>query len=525
MAEKDEIIKYIKRAFELKEQQCYKQAIEMLYKAIVIEPDNVEILYQIGELYYLLNNYTRAVQYPEQILEMDNNHILALKLLKNIYEKQDKFCSAKEIAEKIYALEPNEDNLISLIEIYGKLTLFDEMEKYKDIINKSEKCLSAYAKICYVSHKTENLINIIQKGLEINPENEDLKILQGKIYFDNNEFEKSKEIFLSFSKNTENSEILNYYGLFSMEDHDYISAIKYFSRAFNIDNKNSSYAYNLSNAYYLNGWLEEAITTYKKALYLAPDNIDYRYSLAYAYYAQESYEKAKHEIDFILNQNKDYAGAKVLKALIKYKEKDFLEAEKILKSNIINGKTDDFTLSALSKVEYDLGKLDKSKEYLTILTENNPNDLNYKLDLSNVYIKLKEYALALDLINTIIKENPNYIEGYITGAHAAFLTENYEKTKEYAQEALSIDINCAAGYYYLSLVRKQEKDYEEAIECMKRAILYDITNAKYYAEMAEIYKLIGDNKSAFEYVKEAENIDNSEEYKILYKEYANLNRK
>ena len=59
--EHEEIIQYIKRAFELKNQECYKQAIEMLYKAISIEPDNMEILFQLGELYYLLHNYTRAI--------------------------------------------------------------------------------------------------------------------------------------------------------------------------------------------------------------------------------------------------------------------------------------------------------------------------------------------------------------------------------------------------------------------------------------------------------------------------------
>lgn len=58
----NEVINYIKRAFELKSQECYKQAIEMLYKALETESDNVEILYQIAELYFLLHNYDRAEQ-------------------------------------------------------------------------------------------------------------------------------------------------------------------------------------------------------------------------------------------------------------------------------------------------------------------------------------------------------------------------------------------------------------------------------------------------------------------------------
>ena len=114
MAENEEILSYIKRAFELKEQECYKQAIEMLYKAIALEPDNTEILFQIGELYFMLNNYTRAIQYPEQVLEQDENHIPSLKLLKNICLKQNELYRAKETAEKIYEKEKTDNNLSSL---------------------------------------------------------------------------------------------------------------------------------------------------------------------------------------------------------------------------------------------------------------------------------------------------------------------------------------------------------------------------------------------------------------------------
>ena len=88
MPENAEILNYIKRAFELKSQECYKQAIEMLYKALSLEADNNEILYQLGELYYLLHNYPRALQYIQQVLEKDSVHLQALKLLKNIYIKQ-----------------------------------------------------------------------------------------------------------------------------------------------------------------------------------------------------------------------------------------------------------------------------------------------------------------------------------------------------------------------------------------------------------------------------------------------------
>ena len=43
--ENKEVLDYIKQACDLREQGCYKQAIEMLYKALEIESDNIEILF------------------------------------------------------------------------------------------------------------------------------------------------------------------------------------------------------------------------------------------------------------------------------------------------------------------------------------------------------------------------------------------------------------------------------------------------------------------------------------------------
>lgn len=139
-------------------------------------------------------------------------------------------------------------------------------------------------------------------------------------------------------------------------------------------------------------------------------------------------------------------------------------------------------------------------------------------------MKEKRYDDAMNLVHKVIDSNERYIYGYILGAKISYLKGDFDKTKEFAQDAISLDINCAEGYYYLAMVRKQEKDYEEAIECMKRAITYDLSNAKYYAEMSTIYKLNNDIKTALDYIKEAESIDGSMEYKIMYKELAALNR-
>ena len=62
-------IDYIKKSFELKNSKLYKEAIEMLYKALELEEGraNTEIISQIGDLYVLLKNYERAIEEYEKV--------------------------------------------------------------------------------------------------------------------------------------------------------------------------------------------------------------------------------------------------------------------------------------------------------------------------------------------------------------------------------------------------------------------------------------------------------------------------
>ncbi|MBQ2611095.1 tetratricopeptide repeat protein, partial [bacterium] len=64
----ENILTYIRKGFEYKNNGSYKQAIEMFYKALELENNNVEILFQLGELYFLLDNMERAEHYFKQVL-------------------------------------------------------------------------------------------------------------------------------------------------------------------------------------------------------------------------------------------------------------------------------------------------------------------------------------------------------------------------------------------------------------------------------------------------------------------------
>ena len=122
-----ETIEFIKQAFDLKSQKCYKQAIEMLYKALELENDNPEILFQLGELYFLLRNLPRASHYLEKVLQKNENHIETLKLMQKIYVFSDEKELAFKTAEKIFELQKNPENLVELIKTSAKTNNFKKI--------------------------------------------------------------------------------------------------------------------------------------------------------------------------------------------------------------------------------------------------------------------------------------------------------------------------------------------------------------------------------------------------------------
>ena len=150
-----EVIEYIKQAFELKSQKCYKQAIEMLYKALEIENDNIEILFQLGELYFMLKNFSRSCHYLEKVLLKDSKHIEALRILEKIYFYNNDSDNAYKTAETIYNITKNTEDLLEFINILSKAKDIDKIEKLEKQIELDDKICYGLAKAYYDNNKLE----------------------------------------------------------------------------------------------------------------------------------------------------------------------------------------------------------------------------------------------------------------------------------------------------------------------------------------------------------------------------------
>lgn len=503
-----EIVDYIKKSFELKSQGFYKPAIDMLYKALSIDNENLEILVQLAHLYQLLGNSQRSVCYIEKVLEINPKHLDCMHLLKDIYLHQNDLKLAKEISYKIYEIQPDCKNLAEKINILNKLHDFDEVKKIEaSVSNADDEVLYEIACAYYENYDFHKTREILESAYKKNNKNEKIMLLLGKIYYDNKDFEKAEKIFSNLEKINPSDEAMNYLGLLKLNENKFSQAIEYFSKAQNTNVANAEYLYNLASAYFLNGWFDEALKYFNQAICLDPENINYHYSLAYLYYQKKMYDKAQYELDFIYSLEQHHELSNVLRAMITGKTGDLLTAKKQLENIIKYNDADDFAYSALSRIYRDLSQINMAEKTLKHAIELNPNSLNYLTELVEIKVEQKNYDEALEWIDKILEINDKYIYAYILLAKINLELKDFDEVFEAAQNLIELDSNCAEGYYYNAISLFKQGDTSFAIESLKKSISLDLGNAMLYIKMSEFYQDLGDLKNAYVWAKEASEID------------------
>lgn len=505
---KTEIVDYIKKSFELKNQGFYKPAIEMLYKALSIDSENLEILVQLAHLYKLLNNFQRSIYYIEKVLDINPNHLDCLYLLEEIYLQQADLKAAREVSEKIYAIQPTPENLAKKINILNKLHDFDEVKNIeKSADNIDDEGLYEIACAYSDNYDRQKALEIFEKAYAKNNKNVKTMLMLGKIYYENKDFEKSKKIFTDLEKTNPTGEVFNYLGLFKLNENRYNQAADYFTKAQESDALNAEYAYNLGSAYFLNGWFEEALRCFTQAICLDSENINYHFSLAYLYYQKQMYDKASAELHFIYKLEQHHELSNVLRALITAKNGDLLGAKADLEKIIRFNEADDFAYSALSRVYKEISQTDLAKHAIEKAIELNPNSLNYLSELAEIEIEQKNYEKAKKVIDKMTKINDKYLHSYVLAARTALETNDFGELYEAAQNIIELDSNCAEGYYYNALALFEQGDKDFAIESLKKSISLDLNNAALYVQMSEFYQDLGDMQNAYAWAKEASEID------------------
>lgn len=300
----------LQQGFVLKTKGFYKHAIEAFYKALELDNSSVELLLEIANCYYLMNNEEHALSYIEQILDKEPTHIETLKLLKQIFIDKKAFVEAIKTAENVYSISRNSDSLAEL------LYLLNQQGRYQEVLNYNSEQTSSKVifELAYASlfmnqlQEAESLINQV-----VSQESSAKAIvLKGKILFKMNKMDECVELMNSISFDEEDADSLNFAGLIKQYECRFKDALELFLKAIKLTPEKDEYYYNCASTYFKIGEIQQAKKYYNLAISLNPENQNYHFALANLYYSQKNYRRAMEELRY------DFFEAKLLKSIILY---------------------------------------------------------------------------------------------------------------------------------------------------------------------------------------------------------------
>ena len=513
---KKEKIELIRKSFELKHLKKYKEAIEMLYKALEYDDlaeDNVELLSQIGDLHILLNNYDRAYDEFQKALSINKNHTYSQKRCFDIYYETDHLNKALKLAQKMCEENKNPDNY------YNYLKTLIKLEKYSDameVFNSLDDAIKLDVDILYlistISREKKELI--LKKIIDLDETNLKANLDLAKIEFDRKNYNKAVEYCLNIE---EDNPLASYYiGVSEATKHNYNKALEFFTKAIQLDYDEHDFYFDLAKTYIDISWFDEALCALKKSINFSLiknqlNNLDEKYFLSgWILIKKNEFSKALLNLNSIKQNSKLYPKAQILIQTINLKNMNLAEAKSTLEKYLEQEKENPILLDTLGAVYKELKFYKKAIEIYSKALELYPNSIYYMLELIDLLIDDEDYETALKKIEEFKAKYQKCANIFNSLARIYYRLKDLQKALESLNQCLELDKNTAETYYFKGLVLNDLSRFEEAKSSIYQAIKLNPNVAKYYSQMARSYEGLEEYENAILYTKEAIEIDPNE---------------
>ncbi|GAB6012574.1 tetratricopeptide repeat protein [Viscerimonas tarda] len=226
-----EVLAELSYAYEMCDN--FALAVDATNKILDIDPYSYEAWTNMGKLYSLQGQYEKAIDAFDFALTIDDSDADLLKLKAHCFSLCNRTDEAIALFEECIVLNPEDESLYySLSDCYFSLELYDDMlcslNRYEKLHGKTAEIFAKKALAYLQKEEMEQACLLMQSGMEIDPESEDLNIVAGEFYFRLGEYAKSEVFFLkTYGKEQDDRVMLDRLSLISIAKNDIDKAIEY----------------------------------------------------------------------------------------------------------------------------------------------------------------------------------------------------------------------------------------------------------------------------------------------------------
>jgi len=264
-------ILYSELGFLYSDIDCYNEAIGYFEKSLQYDPENEDVLIELSYSYEMKSDFESAVQISNKLLDINPYAYDVWINLGKLYSLQEEFenaidafdfaCTINEfdrdalklkahclslvgridesikVFKELEAEYPTDESIYnSLSECYFSLGLYDEMfhylSKYEEIRGETIETIAKKAVVHIQNNNNEQAAALIDRGLQIDPNNEDINIVAGEYYFETDNYPLAETFFhkVYSSGNRHNSTLLDRLSLISIAKNEIEEAINYMEK-------------------------------------------------------------------------------------------------------------------------------------------------------------------------------------------------------------------------------------------------------------------------------------------------------
>lgn len=393
-----EITSLLKRARKDINDTEYFKAAKKYEKVLQKDPDNLKAALGLAETAMLLAEYEKAHELIHAVALSEQDSPAVFRLWGRLYMKQKKDTEALDKLKMSYKLDKSEAQTIVLL---GKA--YRKEKDYK----KSEK--------------------LLKKGLEIDKKNHELHYQLGQTYFFMEDYDRAEKCFKkSASLKKDYHEAISDLGYVYEKKKDPKKALKAWEKAYSV----MPYTRYRKKQFFLRKQLERKYTP-------AVDATDY-FKQAEVFNNKKDYENALKYLNVVLEKDKGYLEAYLMRAFIYYSQSKYIES---IMDSLAASKLDPSCEQAvyLAGKAYSRIRNDKlALKYLNKAEKILPKDDRIYNSRALIFVT-QDLHKALEDINKAICRYPTLADYYVNRAMILERLSQYEKAQADYEKAIAIN--------------------------------------------------------------------------------------
>ena len=362
------------------------------------------------------------------------------------------------------------------------------------------------------NNKIENAVLAVKND----PDNVIKLDILGRIYFENNFYNKGIEVFEKIiSLNPKYLPALDLLSKGYLKTKQYLKAYNTLKTLYSYTPDDFKVRTMLLNLKDIDAEMEEQIEIIKGLSELF-DEIGLKEQLSKLYLDNGQFRKAATLLEELYEKNNNPEYLKNLSNIyikLKNYQKAISSLEELMQSDCF--KPQDANI--LAELYIKENRFDEAREIFELLSQTYPDKAEiFKEKIAKILLNEKNPDKAIEITNSVIENNIYSVKSKFLQAQALIDKKEYKKAVEFLRDFICDPVDkkteqqiqdkiIETSILYSQSLRENKK-YQEAIDALIPALRYDEKNKNVYIELSRISTEIRDYSSAKEYMKIAEEL-------------------